>query len=79
MQSHLNVGYGSDVTINELAHAVAKATSYTGIIQFDTSKPNGTPRRWMSSERLNQLGWKPEYDLEKASVERISIFVLNKM
>ena len=65
MQSHLNVGYGSDVTINELAHAVAQVTSYAGRIQFDTSKPDGSPRKWMSSERLNQLGWKPEYDLEK--------------
>ncbi len=63
MQSHLNVGYGSDVTINELAYAVAKATGYTGRIQFDPSKPDGAPRKWMNSERLNQLGWKPEYDL----------------
>ncbi len=63
MQSHLNVGYGTDVTINELAHAVAKATAYTGRIQFDPSKPDGAPRKWMSSDRLNQLGWEPEYDL----------------
>jgi GDP-L-fucose synthase len=65
MQSHLNVGYGSDVTINELAQAVAKVTAYTGRIQFDTSKPDGAPRKWMNSERLNQLGWKPEHTLEE--------------
>jgi GDP-L-fucose synthase len=64
MQSHLNVGYGSDVTINEIAQAVAKVTAYTGRIQFDTSKPDGAPRKWMSSERLNQLGWNPEFALE---------------
>ena len=63
MQSHLNVGYGSDVTISELAHAVAKTTGYTGRIRFDPSKPDGTPRKWMSSERLNQLDWMPKYDL----------------
>ncbi len=63
MQSHLNVGYGSDVTINELAYAVAKATGYTGRIQFDPSKPDGAPRKLMNSERLNKLGWKPEHDL----------------
>lgn len=63
MQSHLNVGYGSDVTISELAHAVAKTTGYPGRVQFDLSKPDGTPRKWMSSKRLNQLGWKPEHDL----------------
>jgi GDP-L-fucose synthase len=64
MQSHLNVGYESDVTINELAHAVAKATGYQGRIEFDPSKPDGSPRKWMSSEHLNQLGWRPEHHLE---------------
>lgn len=63
MQSHINVGYGSDVTINELAHAVAKATGYQGKIVFDASKPNGAPRKWMDSSRLNQLGWSPKVDL----------------
>jgi len=64
MQSHLNVGFGSDVTIYELAHAVAKVTGYGGKIQFDPSKPNGSPRKWMRSERLNQLGWRPSVNLE---------------
>jgi len=64
MQSHINVGFGSDVTIMELAQAVAKATGYKGTIQFDPSKPDGSPRKWMNSLRLNRLGWKPEYDLE---------------
>ena len=64
MQSHLNVGYGSDISIKELAHAVAKATSYDGRIEFDPSKPDGSPRKWMSAERLNQLGWRPEHHLE---------------
>ena len=64
MQSHLNVGFGSDVTIYELAHAVAKATGYGGKIQLDPSKPDGSPRKWMRSERLNQLGWRPSVNLE---------------
>lgn len=64
-QSYLNVGYGSDVTINELAHVVAKTTGYKGRIKFDPSKPDGTLRKLISSERLNQLGWKPECDLEQ--------------
>jgi GDP-L-fucose synthase len=63
MQSHLNVGYSSDITINELAHAVAKATGFTGRIEFDPTKPDGTPRKWMNSARLNQLGWEPQIDL----------------
>ena len=63
MQSHINVGYGSDVTIAELASAVAKATGYQGSITFDTSKPDGAPRKWMDSGRLNHLGWKARVDL----------------
>ena len=63
MQSHINVGYGNDVTIGELAHAVAKATGYQGGISFDSSKPDGAPRKWMDSSRLNQLGWTAKVDL----------------
>jgi GDP-L-fucose synthase len=57
MQSHINVGSGSDVTIAELAYAVSKAVGYTGAINFDTSKPDGAPRKWMDSSKLNALGW----------------------
>jgi GDP-L-fucose synthase len=64
MQSHLNLGYGGDVTICELAYAVAKATGYIGEIEFDPSKPDGVPRKWMSSLRLNDLGWRPGHNLE---------------
>ncbi len=64
MQSHINVGCGNDVTINELAHAVAKATGYEGKIAFDSTKPDGAPRKWMDSGRLNNLGWVPQVNLE---------------
>ncbi len=64
MQSHINVGFGSDVTIIELAHAVAKATGYAGKIVFDASKPDGAPRKWMDSSKLNQLGWRADVGLE---------------
>jgi GDP-L-fucose synthase len=65
MQSHINVGYGSDVTIAELASAVAKATGYQGSISFDPSKPDGSPRKWMDSTRLNSLGWQAKINLEQ--------------
>ena len=65
MQSHLNVGYGDDICIVQLAHSVAKATGYQGKITFDTSKPDGAPRKWMSSELLNKLGWKPKVQLDQ--------------
>lgn len=63
MESHINVGFGSDVTINELAHAVAKATDYQGKISFDSTKPDGAPRKWMDSSKLNGLGWAPRIEL----------------
>jgi len=63
MQSHLNVGFGSDVTIAELAHAVGQAVGYGGNITFDSSKPDGAPRKWMDSSRLNALGWRAQVDL----------------
>lgn len=65
MQSHINVGCGSDITISELAHEVAKAIDYQGKIVFDVSKPDGAPRKWMSSDRLNQLGWHPKVGMSE--------------
>jgi GDP-L-fucose synthase len=76
MQSHINVGYGSDVTINELAHAVAKATGYQGKIAFDTSKPDGAPRKLMDSSLLGRLGWAPEVNLNDGLVLAYSNFLL---
>ena len=64
MQCHINVGFGSDITIKELAQAVAKATGYQGKISFDRSKPDGPPQKWMNSGRLKQLGWEAKTDLE---------------
>ena len=65
MQSHINVGFGSDVTISELAQAVATATGYQGTISFDPTKPDGSPRKWMDSSRLNRLGWQAKVDLDR--------------
>ena len=63
-QSHINVGYGDDITIADLAIAVGEAVGYFGEIKFDTSKPDGTPRKLMDSGRLNSLGWKPHVNLK---------------
>ena len=63
MQSHINVGYGSDVTIAEVAQAVSTAVGYQGKVTFDTSKPDGAPRKWMDSSCLNALGWTPTVPL----------------
>ena len=65
MQSHINVGFGSDITIAQLADAIAKATGYQGQITFDPTKPDGSPRKLMDSKRLNRLGWSPKVGLEE--------------
>jgi GDP-L-fucose synthase len=65
MLSHINVGYGSDITIREAAQAVAEVVGYTGQIDFDASKPDGAPRKLMDSTRLQKLGWKASIVLEQ--------------
>jgi GDP-L-fucose synthase len=79
MQSHINVGYGSDVTIAQLAAAVATATGYEGAIGFDASKPDGTPRKWMDSGRLIDLGWKPQVHLEQGLASAYQEFLENNV
>lgn len=64
MLSHINVGYGDDVTIAELAGQVAQTIGFTGEISFDTSKPDGTPRKLMDSSRLQRLGWQASTTLK---------------
>ena len=64
MQSHINVGYGEEITIEELALAVGKTVGYPGKIDFDASKPDGSPRKLMDSTRLNALGWQAQISLE---------------
>ncbi|WP_397392587.1 GDP-L-fucose synthase family protein [Polynucleobacter sp.] len=74
MQSHINVGFGSDITIAELASKIAKATGYQGKISFDPSKPDGAPRKWMDCSRLNALGWSPKMALEDGLTDAYSSF-----
>lgn len=64
MLSHINVGWGSDISIADLARAVSRAVGFEGSIQFDTSKPDGTPRKLMDSRRIHALGWRAQTDLE---------------
>ena len=77
MLSHLNAGYGSDVSILELAQAVAVAVGYAGEIRTDPSKPDGTPRKLMDSSKLNRLGWKPKIHLTEGLNRTSNDYVLN--
>ena len=62
---HLNVGVGSDVTIRELAEMVKDVVGYTGEIQWDRSKPDGTPRKLLDVSRIKSIGWDPGISLEE--------------
>lgn len=61
---HINVGSGEDLTIQELAQMVGKVVGYEGRIRNDTAKPDGTPRKLMSGDKLKALGWRPKVSLE---------------
>jgi GDP-L-fucose synthase len=63
MQSHINVGFGSDLTIKELAEVIGSTVGYQGQINFDATKPDGTPKKLMSSDRLKNMGWEPKISL----------------
>ncbi len=65
MLSHINVGCGHDVTIAQVAQSIAQVVGYTGQLTFDTTKPDGAPRKWMDSSRLNNLGWEARVGLEE--------------
>ena len=64
MLSHINVGSGEDITISELAGLIGKVVGYAGRIAYDTSKPDGTPRKLMDATRIRSLGWAPRVRLE---------------
>jgi GDP-L-fucose synthase len=64
MLSHINIGTGVDCTIRELVETIAKVVQYKGKISFDTSKPDGTPRKLMDISRLKSLGWQYQVSLE---------------
>ena len=74
MQSQINVGFGSDVTISELALAVAKAVEYPGTISFDVSKSDGAPRKWMDSSKISKLGWQPLIGLDEGLLKSYAEF-----
>lgn len=63
MASHINVGTGTDVSIRELATVMKDVTGFGGDIRFDSSKPDGTPRKLLDTSKINTLGWRPSIEL----------------
>ena len=78
MQSHLNVGSGYDISIEDLAKKISKVIGYKGGIKFDKNKPDGAPRKLMNSSKINQLGWKSKTSLNKGLKKTYKDFLINK-
>jgi GDP-L-fucose synthase len=65
MLSHINVGTGIDCTIRQLSKIIAEVSGFDGKLVFDTSKPDGTPRKLMDVSRIQALGWQAQISLEQ--------------
>jgi len=78
MLSHINVGTGVDCSIRELAETIARVTEYQGRLIFDSSKPDGTPRKLMDVSRLKALGWQASISLEDGLRNAYRWFVENQ-
>jgi len=75
MLSHINVGYGDDVSIAELAVLIGQTVGYKGRVTYDSSKPDGTPRKLIDSSRLNALGWQAHITLEEGLISTYKDFL----
>ena len=73
----VNIGWGEDVSIKELATLIATEVGFTGPLEFDTSKPDGTPRKLMDTNKITGLGWKPSIKL-KEGINRTILEVQGK-
>lgn len=78
MLSHINVGTGTDCTIRELVETIAKVVGFQGNITFDTTKPDGTPRKLMNVDRLRSLGWEASITLEAGLKSTYDWFLANQ-
>jgi len=77
MLSHINVGTGTDVTIRELAETIAAVTGFSGRLVFDTTKPDGTPRKLMDVSRLAEMGWRARVQLRDGLQDAYDWFLDN--
>lgn len=75
MLSHINVGYGDDITIADLAKIIAEIVNFKGKIAFDLSKPDGAPRKLINGQKLNLLGWNRKVDLRNGLKKTYAYFI----
>ena len=74
---HLNVGTGKDLTINELSHLIKEIVGFNGEIYFNTSMPDGTPRKLLDVSLINHLGWTSSIDLKQGLIELYNWYETN--
>lgn len=74
-EEHINVGTGDEISIRDLARLVAATVGFSGRIEFDPAKPDGTPRKLMDSTRLRELGWKPSIGLKDGLADAYAAFL----
>jgi GDP-L-fucose synthase len=74
-ESHLNVGSGQEVTIADFAHLIAEVVNYKGELVFDTSRPDGTPRKLLDSSKLIGMGWRPRTSFREGLERTYSEFI----
>jgi len=76
---HINVGTGEDVTIKELAETIASAAGFSGDVKWDSTKPDGTPRKVMDVSKIKSLGWAPQISLEEGVRQTVEYYQREKM
>ena len=74
----INVGLGDDMPIRELAETVASVVGFEGTIEWDSSKPDGMPRKLLDTSRINELGWKPQISLRDGVASTYEWYLANK-
>jgi GDP-L-fucose synthase len=77
-EEHINVGTGVDVTIKELANTISSVVEFAGDIEWDTTKPNGTPRKVLNVDKIKALGWNPKINLREG-IEKTYEWYLKRM
>ena len=77
--SQLNIGTGKDISISDLAKLIAEITEFKGNIVYDSSKPDGTPRKLMDVTRINSLGWKYQTELKDGIGKTYEWFLKKKI
>jgi GDP-L-fucose synthase len=73
----INIGFGEDITIAEFARTVAEVIGFRGKIVYDSSKPDGTPRKLVDVSRLSTMGWKPKVSLQEGLSKAYADFLTN--